>query len=466
MLTTLRASACVAILFASPSFGQTTVQPQSLPSQVRNAGIYHVASGTWTRTSGAIAALGPDVIYKNDAPSGYFSTLNNAVATGDWSILDSGRIPTAGGSIAGVTHTDYVVNALELSYCSDVTGPNVGITFNLYDSYKPCDIIATSPTAPFSLAGSLSAAGLPGGASGVASCWVVTLDVSGGGEFCLEGDGGSAFPGVDGDIERDSFGIEWIFNDVWGTATGPILAGDPNWTLGVAGAHLGGGGGTYYHPMTTCADTGLDTPDYFATEGLHAPIYDGCHFFGGYKNTNGCGSASNTPLAAFHTVVYADLGVAATCDSGLTFCEPAGTNSSGSSVELFGVASGSAGSGWHLDAHGGPPNQAGYFLVSAGNNGSVSVGQGTLCLDSPAGRYNPVFGGAGNSLGVFNGAGDLLNAVGTGGASGNGFDIPANLPSPIGGAILPGSTWHFQVWYRDFNPGSTSNFSNGQTIQF
>ncbi|MFT7678879.1 MAG: hypothetical protein ACI8QC_002877 [Planctomycetota bacterium] len=466
MHSSSRALSSIAILLTASASGQSVLQPEAMPSGARNAGIYHVASGTWTRTSGSIAALGPDVIYRNDAPSGYFTTLGGSSVNGDFSIIDSGRIPTTSGPIAGVTEDVYVVDGLQFSYCSDVAGPNVGITFNLYESYTPCDLIVTAPQNPFALAGSLSAVGLPGGQSGFAACWIITLDVSGGGEFCLEGDGGSANPGYNGDLDLESFGIEWIFNGVAGTSTGPIMAGDPSWSVGVAGAFLWGGGGTYYHPMSTCSDTGLDTTDEFAIDGLNAAITPGCFFFGGYKNTNGCGGPSSTPFSSFHTVIYADVGVAASCDPGLTFCDPASINSSGTAVELFGIASASAGSGWHLDAHGGPPNQAGYFLVSAGNAGLISVGQGTLCLGSRTGRHNSIFGGAGNSLGVFNAMGDLVNTVGTGGAGGNGFDIPVNLPGPIGGAILPGSTWHFQFWYQDMNPGPTSNFSNGQTIQF
>ena len=51
-------------------------------------------------------------------------------------------------------------------------------------------------------------------------------------------------------------------------------------------------------------------------------------------------------------------------------------------------------------------------------------------------------------------------------ASGNGFDVPVELPfSPPGQVINPMETWYFQVWYRDQlpplpNPGSSANFSN------
>jgi hypothetical protein len=31
---------------------------------------------------------------------------------------------------------------------------------------------------------------------------------------------------------------------------------------------------------------------------------------------------------------------------------------------------------------------------------------------------------------------------------------------------MAGETWNFELWYRDNNPGPTSNFSDGLTITF
>jgi hypothetical protein len=33
-------------------------------------------------------------------------------------------------------------------------------------------------------------------------------------------------------------------------------------------------------------------------------------------------------------------------------------------------------------------------------------------------------------------------------------------------AIQPGDTWHFTTWFRDINPGATSNFTNGIRLYF
>ena len=46
-------------------------------------------------------------------------------------------------------------------------------------------------------------------------------------------------------------------------------------------------------------------------------------------------------------------------------------------------------------------------------------------------------------------------------------DFAPDLPNlPQGTVIQAGETWSFQYWYRDRNPGSTSNTSNGLAIAF
>ena len=93
----------------------------------------------------------------------------------------------------------------------------------------------------------------------------------------------------------------------------------------------------------------------------------------------------------------------------------------------------------------------------------VPVSQGLLCLAPPLGRYTPTAGSAQNSVGKFNAAGVFENLFGNSSVS-TGFDVPAALPDPPGGTIVAGSTWHFQLWYRDV--GGVSNFSNGLSVTF
>ncbi|MEM8711382.1 MAG: hypothetical protein AAGG01_10555, partial [Planctomycetota bacterium] len=98
-----------------------------------------------------------------------------------------------------------------------------------------------------------------------------------------------------------------------------------------------------------------------------------------------------------------------------------------------------------------PQNSFGYFLTSQVQGSSVGAGgsQGTLCLSGQIGRG--VGGGA-----QFSGS---LGAVSVT------VDLTA-LPTPAAGPVAAsvGETWSFQYWYRDANPGVTSNFSPGIAI--
>ena len=101
--------------------------------------------------------------------------------------------------------------------------------------------------------------------------------------------------------------------------------------------------------------------------------------------------------------------------------------------------------------------------MSAGANPSgVAVSQGLLCLSPPLGRYNASAGPGLNSLGAFDASG-VFQSLGGGSATGPGFDVPAVLPSPPGGVVTSGQTWHFQLWFRD---GSVSNFSDALSVTF
>ena len=145
------------------------------------------------------------------------------------------------------------------------------------------------------------------------------------------------------------------------------------------------------------------------------------------------------------------------------FCAPASANSTGLGVTL--APSGHGGPGiYHLEAQQGPDQQFGYFLISAGlEEPGLAVSQGRLCLSAPIGRYNSAAGPSLDSLGRFDGAGIFQNLAGTS-SVGSGFDLPVATPTPPGAVITPGTTWAFQLWYRDV--GGVSNFSDALVVQF
>jgi formylglycine-generating enzyme required for sulfatase activity len=148
-------------------------------------------------------------------------------------------------------------------------------------------------------------------------------------------------------------------------------------------------------------------------------------------------------------------------------------NSTGLSTTLTGSWITGAGIGGgmsdlHLECTNGVPSELGYFLVSAGfSDPGLAISNGQLCVGDGANaflRYN-VIGTSSSSVGLFDAAGVLVNAVSTS-TSGTGFDVPDTVAgSPA--VITYGSTWHFQVWHRD-TPASSgaSNFSNGLSVTF
>jgi len=169
------------------------------------------------------------------------------------------------------------------------------------------------------------------------------------------------------------------------------------------------------------------------------------------------------PVGAVPGCSFYDLTLTgADADGPDLFCDPANVNSTGNSVTL--EASDFSGSGdFHIEATGGPNNQFGMVIVSStALDPGIPVSQGNLCLGAPIGRYASNAGPGLSSIGRFDAAGVLQNLFGTS-TTGTGFDVPAVLPSPPGGIISSGSTWHFQLWYRD---GTASNFSNGISVAF
>ncbi len=161
------------------------------------------------------------------------------------------------------------------------------------------------------------------------------------------------------------------------------------------------------------------------------------------------------PMSGFYAVVTIDeirfLDGEAT---GNTYCEPTVPNSTGALSRL--TAEGStvvAENDLTLVASDLPLDVFGMFLTSREQGLVVGPGgsQGTLCL--------------GGGIGRFNGPGQIKNS----GSAGT-FELTIDLnqlPTPSGFvAALPGETWNFQAWHRDWaGPVSTSNFTNGLEIQ-
>ena len=92
------------------------------------------------------------------------------------------------------------------------------------------------------------------------------------------------------------------------------------------------------------------------------------------------------------------------------------------------------------------------FFVIGSTNAFVpfAVNQGNLCVGGLIGRYV--------------GPGQITNAGMTGSATVT-IDL-GSLPPPLTGGIGSGQTWFFQNFYRDVNPTTTANLSDGLAVTF
>jgi hypothetical protein len=139
-----------------------------------------------------------------------------------------------------------------------------------------------------------------------------------------------------------------------------------------------------------------------------------------------------------------------TCPPATNYCQ-ANANSTGLTAAI-----GMTGSTRIQDASFGlsagnmPSGQFAYFIASRAQDfvQNPAGSQGNLCVGGSIARFNAQVG-----------------QITAGGTFGIAVDLD-NIPLSPAVAVEPGETWHFQCWFRDFNPGSTSNFSNGLSVLF
>jgi hypothetical protein len=140
----------------------------------------------------------------------------------------------------------------------------------------------------------------------------------------------------------------------------------------------------------------------------------------------------------------------ATCGEVVYACAPAAPNSAnpgGAVLEALGCASHKVNDLELIVTHL-PPHQLSLFLYGPAG-ALLPAGNGWLCVGSPVTRLGPAF--------VSSAAGTVVRPVDLSQAPFNGGS----------GWITPGSTWHFQSWYRDSNAGGAKfNFSSAAAITF
>lgn len=423
--------------------GPERLKAERLPSAVRHAGTYHVSTGAWTRTGGQVSNFGPDTIYVNTATSGYFSSAGSVGGFAPGSTnFDNGSIPTSMNTNFPVADRDaYSVNCIELGYCDLGVAGSSGWEVSFYADYTPCTFNG-QPDA------TVLATGLPAG-----GCWTVALDLSGGLEFCLAGDGGDGFDNV---ADLDAFGWSFTYAGTDGTQpAGFLLAGDPaatdpNWVVG--GLPMDGSG--YYRtvpPGCSQENTGLQTRDFWWIEDPTG-VNSNCFFFG-YSNPAPC-TGPFQPYASWYLELQADV---SPCIPTLfdPYCQSNPTSTGvNSTISLTGSTSAAA-DNVTLTATV-PANVFGFFITSRmqGFVANPAGSQGNLCL--------------GGGIGRFVGPGQIMHS----GASGT-ITLDTNtgvwslsaIPTPSGPyQAAPGITTNFQLWHRDSGGVATSNFTDGYSV--
>ncbi len=408
---------------------------------VRDAGILHVATNTWTRKASA-ASLGADTIYDNTVSSLYYSALS-----GD-TYIDEGRLPSP-TSPTNVTSrpgcaTSYTIDGLQISYCTDRVSP-APFHMAFYESYVACSsVIGVTPTAGFLLSG------LPGSASGSAqACWTITIDLGAppGGSglaftMAADGDGTYSAPAA-----SNLFGWSFRSTAPWPeqAATGPIFAGEPGISL-----HYDG---TRWDDIVDYAESGTGMGSAYAWRVEGGPTLPNCYWFG-------------SAFASFHLELYAD-----SCP-GQSFMTPFCTGGVPNSPCPCGNAS--------------PYQQLAGCRNSFGvggrlrGTGTPSIAGDTLVLSAdqlPASATMLFFQGtqrqaAGTVLGDgLRCAGGTVTRLGVKqAASGAALFPEAGDPSiHAQGMVLGADTRTYQVWYRNsasFCTPATFNLTNGWEVRW
>lgn len=459
-----------------------TAQPQRINGTAKHAGIYHVATGTWTRTHGATANAGPDIVYNNTADGIYWSGEIHENGA-EW--VDEGQLPGT-SSPFGANKECYSINGFDIYYGTQSMPGTLTLDVNWYDAYNPCTNPNEANTC-INWAGSTNV-DLPENQGSGYGFWIIAVDMMGA-EVEMNADGAPCLPLYDANTDWDSFG--WGAIPVGGNM-GWILCGDPDWTPSVTMGANGeiGGTGTYYdvtgavtcNPDPTLGHTGLNTQDYWRVvepAGGATIIGTGCYWYGGYNNVLGCGGLGpNNSFASQYIRIHASDVAGSACDTepDIVFSSPGnahcGTNTGGQ-------PSGPARISYARDASGatvgtlqvvdGPDNEFGYFLVSTSLGSGLAISNGILYLAAPWGRYSPTTAtNQGDpdlsSIGSFGPDGVLASLVGNGDAAGNGFVVPLNKTNTLGtGDWQIGDTIGFSLWYRC---GNDSNFSDAVAVQF
>ena len=433
--------ATTAIALSSVATAQMDASSQIRPitGPIKDAGTYHVATGTWTRAKSPTANLGSSTLYNNTCFPGFYFALSSL-----HTMVDSGRLPsTSSTDVAAGTGDSYQIDGFTIAYCA--VNAAVDVTVAHYECYSPCaDATALTPMS------SVDLSGLPGGGGSALGCWVLDIDLTGStSEFSMAGDCDGSFGGSSG---ADNFGWSYTETNPGGNAGGPLLAGDPLGLLGAGPTGTGcayGDGTVFVGQDLSTPGTGIGAEDVFETDAGGA--YGGCWFFGGYTG--------GAPFSSFGHALSGAAEGGGDPGVGTSYCSGTGCPCANDSTNGGGCANGS-GDGAVLSGSG--SNSAGAADLGLNASGLIA-GEPGLYFQGE----NAVNSGNGNAFGDglrcagFNVVRLEIVTADAAGDSASTIDIVAK------GGVVAGDLRRYQLWYRDpqTSPcGGLFNLSNGLEI--
>jgi hypothetical protein len=470
----LVASPFAVAIFATLAHAQGNLSSRLRPitAPIQHAGVYHVATGTWTRNASFANVTGPDVIYNNSCRTGYFASQ---VQGEKWQHRSRVPCPTgpatpsvfypAGNDEAPGCQTSYTVNGFEVAYCSSSIAGNITYLYEFADSFTLCATGDMVPTAAFTITS------LPGGSpSGGQRCWVVDIDINASTPaFVLSADGDGSWTGPS-DHEQFGFSLGPTTAVTAADFTGPIVAGDYTWTGGAATGPLTpctGTDGTIWDSPINLAEsgTGMASSDFFRVTGTSTsfPQGPGCYDFGG------------RPHADFYLKLFsATCCFPDSCNGMNRFCFPGQAGVIGCPCN-----NPPAGTGLGCNNFGAGPadsctlSSAGVSSLAADTLFFISTGENdtslTIFLQGTTSSHTGIVYGAG----VRCVTGDLKRLY-TGGAAGGSITRPGagdpnvhTRSAALGNPILAGQTRYYMTYYRDplaAGPcgNTTSTFNDSQ----
>ena len=307
------------VLIGTAAFAQSNLSRRDQPiiAPVKNAGVLHLGTGTWTHSpSGQALLTGPEIVYNNTCNSGYYGGMSQGeIFTDEGAIPDTGQAITPSTSIAGAFDTytgcqaTYDINGFQIAYCT--WQPVFTATIAFFDNYEAVGTTCAVPGAPTA---SFAITGLPAStASGVQACWIVSLDLAAQvppQNFTLTGTGNNP----------NLFGWSWAVTSPTLPAPntdGPLIKGVPGTCSGTDGTIFDHGTASVSYPgnytqtgnfpVDTDPGTGMLSANAFRLDGVTAA--PGCYIF------------TAAPFASFHLELYSDP-VCAAPEPGTAFCFP------------------------------------------------------------------------------------------------------------------------------------------------